>query len=109
MSDPRYADRDPRMPERDPRDADNSPRRLQGDESGSGVIWVIGAVAAAVVVGMLAFGMSDSNRTANMPVPQTTGQGTRPPASPAPTTSPAPLSGAPSTPSMPSPGPATNP
>jgi hypothetical protein len=58
-------------------------RRFGAGDNGAHVAWAIG-VMAAIMIGLVAWGMSDPPKTArNSPPPQTTGQGNLPPISPA--------------------------
>ncbi len=47
--------------------------------------WTLGAVAAALLLGLVVWGMSGDNRSASNPAPTTTGQSSREPAGPIPT------------------------
>ena len=96
MSDHGIPDRDPHY---DPkiRKYDTSDSVGSRKNNGESMVWVLVVLVVVVVVGVMIFNISDLSKTANTPVPETTGQSNRTIA-PAPRVNPGPQNTAPGNP-----------
>jgi hypothetical protein len=83
MSDPRFSDR-----QRDFEQTDPMARRSFDPPGTSYMPWLLGLLAAIVVIGVIFYGMSDGMQTTSTPTTETTGQAQRPAPAPAPAPAP---------------------
>jgi len=56
-----------------------NPGRSRDRENGTPVVWIVGAIAALVLLGFAIWASGPTNVATDSTVPQTTGQGTPPP------------------------------